>query len=52
MTTNRKHDKWQMLHFECHQPTKTTMSRTLNLAFLLGHPIEVFMLQQESRLLN
>ena len=39
MTTNRKHDKWQMLHFQCCQPTKMTMARTFNLAFFLGHPI-------------
>jgi len=39
MTTNRKNDKWQMLNFQCRQPNRTTMARTLNLALLFGHPI-------------
>jgi len=29
-----------MLNFQCHQPNGTTMERTLNLALLLGHPID------------
>jgi len=27
------------LNFQCRQPNRTTMARTLNLALLLGHPI-------------
>ena len=28
-----------MLNFQCRQPNRTTMARTLKLALLLGHPL-------------
>ena len=39
MTNNRKNEKRQMLNFQCRQPNRTTMARTLNLALLLGHTV-------------
>jgi len=30
-----------MLNFQCRQPNRATMARTLNLALLLGHSIPV-----------
>jgi len=39
MTTDRKKMTNDMLKFQCRQPNRTTMARTLNLELLLGHPI-------------
>jgi len=31
-----------VLNFQCHQPNRTTIARTLNLGLLLGHPIHTY----------
>jgi len=48
MTTNRKNNKWQLLNFQYRQPNRTTMARTLNVALLLGHPLQKILLYNDA----